>query len=438
MPRDIMGSYKLILLVVLAAGVAQAQNVFNCASFATTGDCSVAFAFNSGGFAFLNTQPSSIVNGQVDMVPSGTTHIGASLWFQTLVNVQAFSTTFTFIPNGFNFAFVIQNEDNNGSPFSYGGGAGAEGGFSQFAAGDNIPTSNVFALEYDSFSSLTNTTAFSFSSAQIYQTFEYPAMPATNQGLAVYPINKISTSPVALNSPSGTQGTTTGDLYSSTITYDGNTISMSLFDVTAGGSCPGSNCFTQSWSGVYIPSIVAGDTAVVGFTSGIGETTTEPLLVGSFAYTVDTPTGTPSFTAWNANSTFNDGTISSASPVYSEVPGSYSGPQTISITTSTTPNNYICYELSAATPEFFPQPNNNGGCVNGTLYSGPITISSTATLYAMAGSNNSAFAMNSSGATGLGPPSTLVAGTYTISSAPPVAAPLSFKGVVIGPGLVIQ
>ena len=229
----------------------------------------------------------------------------------------------------------------------------------------------------------------------------------------MYATNKISTSPVPLNSPVNSQFTTTGDTYSATVTYDGYTFTVSLYDVTAGGSCPGASCFTHSWSGVYIPEIVGATTAVVGLTNGVSITSANPLYVKSFSYAVNTPTGTPSYTAWNANSTYNNGTVSAASPVYSVAPGTYSGTQSVSITTSSTPNNYICYVLSATTPTLYPQPNNNGGCVTGTLYTGPVSISSTATLYAMAGSNNSAFAVVEH-PTGLGPPSTLVAGTYTI------------------------
>ena len=93
----------------------------------------------------------------MNLVPIGSTHNGNSIWYQTAVNVQAFTSTFTFVPSGYdNFAFVIQNEDNNGNKFTYGGGAGPEGGFSQFSAGGNIYTTNVFALDFDQWSTLTN------------------------------------------------------------------------------------------------------------------------------------------------------------------------------------------------------------------------------------------------------------------------------------------
>ena len=269
---------------------------------------------------------------------------------------------------------------------------------------------------------------------QIYQANQNPCLPGQGgDSLAYWSPNKISTSPVSLSGsicPSGQSCTpngdfsTSGDTYSATITYDGYTLTLSMHDVTAGGSCPGTSCFTHSWTGVYIPSIVGQTTAYVGFSSGVNIANLPALDVKTWSYTQNAPTGTPSYTAWNANSTYHVGTVSSASPVFSVAPGTYPGPQSVSITTSSTPHNYICYTLSSTVPTLFPAVDNNGGCSAGTLYTGPISISSTATLYAMAGSNNSAFgtAVNP---TGLGPPSTLVAGTYSISGSQ--AAPPSFS-----------
>jgi Bacterial Ig-like domain (group 3)/Chitobiase/beta-hexosaminidase C-terminal domain len=422
----------VLSLAVMTLGLvipASAQTVFNCSSFASSGTCGIT---NGSGQAFGQVG-GNLLGSAINLTPSGSAHNSYNAQYMSYVNVQAFATTFTFVPNGYNLAFVIQNCNDApgqcpGAAGVFVSGAGSEGGFFQGGGGPNTAPNNVWALQLDSYDPLTSTTSFVYSSAQIYQTLQAPFTTGSYgaSALASYVTNKLSTSPVPLNSPSNSPGTTTGDTYSATISYDGNTVTLTMYDVTAGGSCPGASCFTQSWSGVYIPSIVDGTNAVVGFSNGVGENPTTNLLIKSWSYTVNTPTGTPTYTAWNANSTYNTGSgsaSSSASPVYSVAPGTYSSAQSVSMTTSTSPNNYICYVLSSTVPTYYPQPDNNGGCNKGTLYTGAVTISSTATLYAMAGNNNSAFALGSINATGIGPPSTLVAGTYTITGGGAASTP---------------
>lgn len=438
---------KIFLLLLFCAplgllsSAASAQTVFTCSSFNTTSaPCRAVFSGSSAGptdfFVSTATPPSGLVSGAINMVPSGSSHLGYCTMYQSAVNAQAFSTTFTFVPNGYNFAFVVQNANNNGSPSGFCSGAGGEGGFSQFAGPpSNIAPNNVFALQFDSGGNNCQSCGYTNGGVQWYQTLQNPALPAnSNAGyLPIYSTNKVSvSSPFSFTT--GTQYTPTGHTYGANVVYDGYTLTLNMWDATAGGSCPGASCFTQSWTGVNIPSIINGTTGFVGFTSGVGLTTSNPLYVDSFAYTVNSPTGAWSYTPYNANSTFNNGTQSAASPVFSVAPGSYSATQSVSISTSTSPNNYICYVLSASTPTFYPQPDNNGGCVKGTLYTGAVSIASSSTLYAMAGSNNSAFATGTANTSGLGPPSTLVAGTYTIN---PSTNPAKLSGKVTVSGKVV-
>jgi hypothetical protein len=424
---------RWLWLALVFAGMHLHAQVINCSSgFTLTGSgaCSVN---NSVGAADFVLGSPTLSGTAIILAPTGAGHQGNCLIRQTKVNVQAFTAVWTFKMNGLNHAFVVENQSNqNGQAFC--SGAGGEGGFSQSAGGGNIAPNFTFAMMLDAYSPLTEAGSFTHSSAQWYESLQTPAIPIIGGGsyLPEFPTTKLSTSPVPLNSPATTQFTYTGDTYSATLTYDGYTLTLNMFDVTAGGSCPGASCYTQAWTGVYIPSIVGATTAWVGFTAGTSggaATSTTNLDIDTFTYTVNTPTGSPSYTAYNANSTYNTGVSSAASPVYSVAPGTYAGTQSVTITTSTTPNNYICYTLSATVPTLYPHPDNNGGCSAGTLYTGPISISSTSTLYAMAGSNNSAFATGSQTPTGLGPPSTLVAGAYTIGASGAGAPTLAFSAI---------
>jgi hypothetical protein len=68
------------------------------------------------------------------------------------------------------------------------------------------------------------------------------------------------------------------------ITYDGSNLTISLYDVTLGGSCPGASCFTYTWPNVNIPSIVGGTMAYVGLASGSNNPMSVPLLINSWSY----------------------------------------------------------------------------------------------------------------------------------------------------------
>jgi hypothetical protein len=414
---------RYLFLALIGLGFlipASAQStVFNCPSFNgnTSGACSVAPAYPTPSTAFW-TRPGGPVSGSaVDMVPVGSTHNAYSMFYYTTANIQAFTTTFTFVPNGWNFTFILQNDNSHagyeGPEFA--SGASCEAGFYQDDGTDPTPD-NLFAIDFDSsWTSGPSDNPFTYSAVNFYEQHESPCNP-DDGGVHWWATNKISTSPVPLTSPTGTPFTTTGDTYSATVTYDGATVTLNLYDVTAGGSCPGASCFTHAWSNVSIPSLVGATTSWVGFTSGVGsgspqEPSQYPLSVNSWSFTTNTPTGTPTYTAWNAGSTYNNGTKSAASPIYSVAPGTYSSLQSVSISSSTGSSN-ICYVLSSTTPTLYPQVDNNGGCASGTAYTGPVSISSTATLYAMAGTP-----------WGTGPPSTLVAGTYTIAGGGSAATP---------------
>jgi hypothetical protein len=190
---------KLTAEATATASTTSSQPVINCpsgfASTASTGVCPVALGGNNGGtnFSLVDGSPGSLATPRVLLMPTGSTHLVEALNWQQQVNVQAFTASFTFVPNGQNVAFVLNNNNApagfNGAAFV--GGAGCEAGFFQgFPSSANWPN-NVFALELDSYSYLTLSSGFVYSSTQIYQYGQSPCLP--NDSAPDYTaINKIS------------------------------------------------------------------------------------------------------------------------------------------------------------------------------------------------------------------------------------------------------
>ena len=384
---------QLAVISMALLGSAYAQTAFNCAvGFTASGSCKAGI-FSSGVFEVVGTQNGStpaLSGSQVLLASTGATHTALSLMYQTAVNVQAFSTSFTFVPNGQNLAFTINNATGgsfNGPSFS--SGAGCEGGFFQAFVPGNPLANKIFALMLDSYGGNTaGSGTFTYSNVQLYQINQSPCNP-NDSGPNYWASNKISTSPVALNSPSGTFNTTTGDTYSATIDYDGSNLNLCLYDVTAAtGSCSSGSAgtgtfFQQTWTAVDIPAMVNGNTAYIGFTEGTGSASSFPLYVAGWSYTVNAAPALPSLSSYTTKA--NAGASSAASVTFSPAAGTYTGTQNITLS-STTSGAKICYVLaSPSSTLILPWPDGQGGCQNGTPYSSPVAVSSSQTLYAIAG-----------------------------------------------------
>jgi hypothetical protein len=280
--------------------------VFTCNSGfnSGTGACGVYFVCcGSSPFAVVGTfngSTSSLSGSDLILVQGSASHVAISMNYQTLVNVQKFCATYTFVPNGYNMVFMLNNSNNgtfNGSQFSAGAGCEADffQGFSQPA-----PPNNVFALLLDQQSgNNAGSNTFTYSSTQWYTPGVFasnaPNPPGQspcngNQGGTNFTyagVNKVSTSPVPLNSPAGTGLTTTGDTYSVTITYDGNNLTETMYDITAGGTCTpvtSATCFTNTWTSVNIPAAVGANTAWVGLGSATNLAVTAAAQVNTFTY----------------------------------------------------------------------------------------------------------------------------------------------------------
>lgn len=293
----------LCVFALLASSV-YGQQIFNCSSFSSgTGTCGVNTG-GSGPFKALGGIWSVTGSGQLQLAAANSSHRALAVNYTTPVNVQAFTANYTFVPSGNVLAFVLQNTNNQSGydGISFVAGAGCEGGFfqaSNVGVGGQSPN-NVFAITMDGYNNLTpayppppggGPNGFMYSGTALYHAEQDPCKP--NAGNPVYnPVDNISTSPVSLNTPENTPNTTTGHVYSVTITYDGQNVTENLFDVTAGGACPGASCFTHTWNGVNVPAIVGGNnTALVGITaSTVTAGNAGAVLINSWSYTASSAT----------------------------------------------------------------------------------------------------------------------------------------------------
>ena len=313
-------AYAITQSFTIAVTISGLTSVFNCTGFATSGNattglCGVRFPGSSFGTtmqalgATSNNSVSFVSGTTVVLVPAGANHNADNLNYElAAVNVGQFSSTFTFVPDGQNVSFVLSNNTNtsvagNASNGNFTAGASCEGAFFQAFDGTG-PVNKTFAVMLESYGgNAAGSSTFTYSSVQWYEDATQnagippnapnaPGMSPCNPddgGVQVnftyVGVNKLSTSPVALNNPANTRNTTTGDTYSATVSYDGSNLTISMFDVTAGGACPGAACFTQTWTGVNIPAIVGGTTAWVGLAGATGTVVNPaPLIVNTFNY----------------------------------------------------------------------------------------------------------------------------------------------------------
>ncbi|MGB8099093.1 MAG: hypothetical protein WCF17_18185, partial [Terracidiphilus sp.] len=335
-----------------------------------------------------NSTPPALSGTAVNLNPATAEHNAYNMNYGTattgLVNDEAFQANYTFVPNGSNLSFVLQNNTSpQGSPpygtgVSFSSGAGCEGSiFQAFPNGGGWdPPNNIFAIWLTSSNPLTDangsgkgggSAGFTYSGTQLYQTGQDPCNPRDGTEPYFYYTKQISTSPVNLTLGTGygpqCEGasnvngcaTSTGDTYSVTITYTGSNVTEQLYDVTASGSCPGASCFTYTWSNISIPSMVDGTTARPGLAGSTNTPTGYNLLIETFAYTVLSAADTPTF---------------------SPAAGTYGSTQTVTISDGSS-NSIICYNTTGN-----PSTNGIGGCENGTLYSGAVSVSKGQTLYA--------------------------------------------------------
>ena len=142
-----------------------------------------------------------------------------------------------------------------------------------------------------------------------------------------------------------------GDIFRVHMTYDGTNLAMTITDAATAAS------FSISWP-VNIPTTIGANTAYAGFTGATGGYTSNQNIL-----------------SWTMSSTSGGGgTV--ATPTFSPAAGTYLGTQTVTLS-DTTSGATIFYTLDGSQP---------GTSAGGSTqqYSGPLTVSSTETIKALA------------------------------------------------------
>jgi hypothetical protein len=334
-PRILNALGALIAIATLQAG--------NAASAAGTG-ATLAFGYPSGfsgaSGAFGTGAQATFSGSVVEITPGNVTHQSGNLWYKTQQNIQSFTTDFTFkisattsVPSIACMAFVVQNTNSTTNPLAYGSAASADANLCGFGAytglgGNQVPLHNSVAVKFD----------ISDSGSTNYATGGYPNATGLyiNGGpwAALTPINDLNPTGINLN---------LGHVMDAHIVYDGTFLTMVLKDTVTNGQA------RYSWP-VNIPAATGSNSAWVGITGG--QVSTQTLSVLTWSY----------WTGYNARL---------AAPTFNVPQGSYSSAQTVSLTG---PSGATIYYTTNGL-----QPTSSS-----TQYTGPITVSSSEVIQAVA------------------------------------------------------
>jgi hypothetical protein len=311
-----------------------ATQVFTYPDFTST----AGIISSGGGF---ETPPSP----NVIQLCGDVVHDAGQGWYHLKQNITAFSTRFTFSVGdgtgspqkiGYGFSFSVHNDPQGTSS----GGDSNGLGFGQYSPATGNPLGTA----------TTNGVTIAFNST-----------PNVGTGVGWFGTNPSAIGcylwggPFLENGLSPTQDLIpqglnlwTGHVYSAYVVYDGTILSVELTDTTTGAIA------YASWP-VNIPAIVGASTAWIGFGAGAGESS--PAV----------PQTLNSWTWWSGYNT------RLASPTFSVTPGQYATTQTVTISG---PSGATIYYTTNGTPP----------TESSSVYSGPLTISASTIVQAMAGS----------------------------------------------------
>jgi hypothetical protein len=262
---------SLALLWALAPPSTQAQIINYPSGFA-----------GSSGQIWLEANAS--LSGSTIQLVSLNVHSANNAWYKTPVNIQAFTTTFTWTiacpssgsglacGDGFGFMMICACSPGNpvysppGKPgFTYSGWSGGQFSWSTCLApwqvGNGCPAINAILVKFDLYDIRSSTEG---NLTGYYTGGEWPQPPNPEYDMA----------------PSGIR-MQSGHLMSSTLTYDGATLSQMVIDTVTHA------VFTKHYT-ANIPAAIGGDTAFVGFGGGTGAAQFQG-NIHTWTYTVKSP-----------------------------------------------------------------------------------------------------------------------------------------------------
>jgi hypothetical protein len=245
--------------------------------------------FTSSGLTLNGT---ATINGTRLRLTDGGANEAASAFFTTPINVQNFTTDFSFQlsnPGADGMTFTIQ-----GTGVTALGPLGGGLGYGPDTPGGPPGIGKSVAVKFD----LYNNAGEGTDSTGMYTNGASPTTPARD----------MTSSAVNLHS---------GDVFNVHMTYDGTTLAMTITDANT----PAQK-FSTSWA-INIPSTVGGNTAFVGFTGGTGGLTA---IQEVMAWTYTSPSGLPT----------------AATPTFSPPPGTYNSAQTVTLSDATSGATIHC------------------------------------------------------------------------------------------------
>lgn len=298
----------------------------------------------TGSLSALVMRNASTLGAALQLLNNGPAHTGACAWYTAKQPPNAFSTTFTFQPQGLGssiaqsgMTFCIQNTvAPPGQPGYVGDQYIGDANMCGYGGATNqYPPVDSIMIKFD---------AGNESTGQDYPAGGLPSSTGMyfNGGPSVYPGGSLGLCPCNDLNPSGINFYS-GHVFQVNIVYDGSLLTMVILDTS-----------TNAQARLAWPLNLANTTNAVGNYVGF---TVGTAAVGYF-----------NLQSWSYYSGYN---TRLATPTFSPAPGQYSGTQTVTIAA---PSGSTCYYT---TNGLLPTSSSQ-------QYTGPITVSANQVIQAVA------------------------------------------------------